>query len=674
MRNYNERSIESVKSDKLGTNQSCQTQSLMNSRKIKTMTSFEYKKKYTESGVKNRVINSAKKNISKSPEPLKKHFKKAARAEIQAAKNLEKKFAKKEPKKLLSPTKGMVGKKGHKTTAKSSGNLGGMIGRGVAHAPETVKVNRADIAEACATMIQNAWIRYSKTRKAGYRGGKLSRELICTESSTIKSAEIWEPKAQIKIENFATIDPKIFNNVKVGQTLNSNQKPKRPSRYSSPSPVPVQIQKIEIRKSSRELPVDESDYLSPNEDSVVKIQEIDAQNLFYERKSILENIVGDNEIMLTTEQFQNLQRDQSPLRAPFKRAQRSVRTSNGHQNENDEIIRSLELMAFTSISKWQNVINNIKDIRSREKWGEVNLEDMIENLKIEELVSNAEINKDLFSGTSQAIQNYINNDIDRRGHEEESEDDGKLVIESDSMGKALNGEEGESFNFVKELVAVRQGKSEAFEDGKGFIGNVDLLGSGGGKGKPFCGGLDKISPIAAGGLHQKPNYFEGAKLEVRSKTPPGFYASVGKGEGLISDGFKPRREVESASKAMMMGKGLTLDTGAGSLHKLGTIDMKAKVPTNGTNNNTRKPTLPLRSGLGEPIITITDGDKPIPQNPALKPLDDYNLNGSIVNFDLDPESPSKDLSQSQSLTVPSYSQNFDKKDALTSHDNSYRFN
>jgi hypothetical protein len=282
--------------------------------------------------VKNGVINSARKNISKSPEPLKKHFKKAARAQIQAAKNLEKKFAKKEPKKLLSPTKGLVGKKGHKTTAKSSGNLGGMIGSGVGHAPETVKVNRADIAEACATMIQTAWIRYSKTRKARYRGGKLSGEIICTESSTIKSAEIWEPKAQIKIENFATSDPKIFNNVKVGQTLNSNQKPKRPSRNFSPSPLAVQIRKIEIRKSSRDLPVDESDYLSPNEDSVVKIQEFDAQNLFYERKSILENIVGDNEIMLTTEQFQNLQKDQSTLPAPFKRAQKSGRTSEGHQN------------------------------------------------------------------------------------------------------------------------------------------------------------------------------------------------------------------------------------------------------------------------------------------------------------------------------------------------------
>jgi hypothetical protein len=78
--------------------------------------------------------------------------------------------------------------------------------------------------------------------------------------------------------------------------------------------------------------VDESEYLSPNEDSVVKIQEIDAQNLFYERKSILENIVGDNEIMLTTEQFQNLQKDQSTLPAPFKRAQKSWRTSEGHQN------------------------------------------------------------------------------------------------------------------------------------------------------------------------------------------------------------------------------------------------------------------------------------------------------------------------------------------------------
>jgi hypothetical protein len=269
-------------------------------------------------------------------------------------------------------------------------------------------------------------------------------------------------------------------------------------------------------------------------------------------------------------------------------------------------------MAFTSISKWQNVINNIKEIRSKEKLGEVNLEDMIENLKLEELVSNAEINKDLFSGTPRAIQNYINNDIDRRSREEDSQDDGKFVVESDSMGKALGGQEGESFNLVKEPVAVRHGKAEAFEDGKILIGNVDLFGSGGGKGKPFCGRLDKISPIAAGGLDQNPKYFEGAKLEVRSKTPPTFYASVGKVQGLISDGFKPRREVESVSKAMIMGKGLTLDTGAGSLHKLGTIDMKAKVPTIGTNNNTRKPTLPLRSVLGEPMPSITHGDKSKP--------------------------------------------------------------
>lgn len=631
--------------------------------------------------MKNGVINSSRKNISKSPEPLKKNFKKAARAQIQADKNLERKFIKKEPKKLLSPTKGVIGKKGHKTTAKSSGNLGGVIGRvvGHAHTNEPVKVNRADIAEACATMIQNAWIRYTKTRRSKIRCGKISGEIICTESSTIKSAEIWEPKTQIKIENFGTGDPKIFNNVKVGQTLNSNQKPKRPSQNFSRSPVPVsngRTQKIVIQNPSRDLPVDESEYLSPNEDSVIKISDINAQNLFYERKSILENIVGDNEIMLTSEQFQNLHQSPylspSPYPAPFKRAPKSQRTSDCPQAENDDIIRSLELMAFSSISKWQNVINNIKEIRSKEKLGEVNLEDMIENLKIEELVNNAEINKDLFSGTPHAIQNYINNDIDRRGQEEVSREDGKFVVESESVGKGEGGDgvEGNSFNFVKELVSERGGKEEAFEEGKIFRGNVDLFGSGGRTREPFGGSLDKISPIVKGGLDQRPKYFEGAKLEVRSKTPPLFYDQVGESEGLISDGFKPRMEVESATKAMMMGKGLTLDTGAGSLHKLGTIDMNAK----GTNNNLRNPTLPLRSSLGEPMPAINDGDKHKPQNSAPKALDDYNLNGSTVNFDLDPESPSKNQSLSQSLTLPPHSQNNDKRDALTPHDKSHRFN